>query len=93
MLGREAAGYDCVSPPVVISLLWIFSEEVMDIDVLALMQLQELYDLVGLWLQTLELDLFGGEHQLSAETPGCSLAGSMHQFMRTWVLSLVTILQ
>lgn len=93
MLGREAAGHDGVSPPVVISFLWIFSEEVMDVDVFALMQLQEFYDLVGLWLEAFELYLFGGEHQLSSEAPGCSLAGTMHQFMWVRVLALVIILQ
>lgn len=65
----------------------------MDVYVLALMQLQELDDFVGFWLQALELYLFGGEHQLTTEAPGCSLAGTMHQLVWTWVLSLVTILQ
>lgn len=93
MLGREATCDYGVSPSVVISFVWVFGEEVMDVYVLALMQLQELDDLVGLGLQALELYLFGGEHQLTAEAPGCSLTGTMHQFVWTWVLSLVTILQ
>jgi hypothetical protein len=49
----------------------------MHIDILALMQLQKLYDIVCLCFEALELHFFRGEHQLSAESPRCSLARSM----------------
>jgi hypothetical protein len=58
-----------------------------------LMQLQEFNDLVDICLQTFKLHLFGGEHQLSPEAPGCSFAGTVYQLMRTWVFPFVVVLQ
>jgi hypothetical protein len=64
----------------------------MNVDVLALVKLQKLYDLVSFCLETFELHLLGGQHELSAKSPGSPLAWPMHQLVRTGVFPLIVVL-
>lgn len=65
----------------------------MDVNIFDLMELQKFGYLVYFWFETLELNLAGGEHELSSQPPGGALAGPVNQFVGIGIFALIIIHQ